>query len=125
MKTVSILTLTLLLGSCARNLEFDISGEWSSEDYTCEPQEKYAETFEVSEKNGQLICTKIKGDPCVGEGEVTWKSKGDLTNPFYVDVFFARPDDSETQYTTGKVTVSTESKMYLEVSGETYLYKRM
>lgn len=49
-------------------------GTWVAKGYFCEGK-SYTEKVDVQVSNGYLVATKLRGDPCVKAGEVTWKGR--------------------------------------------------
>ena len=69
--------------------EYQISGKWLGKGYTCWDDDgilvEMNEFVSIKQNKNQVIATKITGDNCVGEGEITWK--GEITGDKIVGVW--------------------------------------
>ena len=93
MKLILLTTIVaLVLVGCrpSEQVEYKLSGKWMGKGYTCWDDDGKPVTLDelvsISHKENQVVATKITGDNCVEEGEITWK--GQITGNTIVGNWF-------------------------------------
>ena len=93
MKHILITTIAaVVLMGCgpSEQVEYKLSGKWMGKGYTCWDDDGKLVTLDelvsISHKKNQVVATKITGDNCVEEGEITWK--GQITGNTIVGNWF-------------------------------------
>ena len=92
MKQLLITIAAVMLVGCrpTEQVEYKLSGKWMGKGYTCEDDDGKIvlldELVSISHKDNKVVATKITGDNCVEEGEITWK--GQLKGNIIVGTWF-------------------------------------
>jgi hypothetical protein len=64
-----------LPADAARVVGLDLSGSWTSGDYSCTGGTQPVETISIQHDDAGLVGTKTLGDPCVPTGSVSFRGK--------------------------------------------------
>jgi hypothetical protein len=76
--------------ACSGNLGTDLSGRWTSNDYTCPQVVPHHELFDVLESGTTIVGVKVVGDDCVPAGRVSFQ--GTISSSAgKVDIYEAAP----------------------------------
>ena len=92
MKLLLTTIAAVVLVGCGQSeqVEYKLSGKWMGKGYTCWDDDGKLVTLDelvsISHKENQVVATKITGDNCVEEGEITWK--GQITGNTIVGHWF-------------------------------------
>jgi hypothetical protein len=72
---LTLSALLILVLGCKTKSKYDLTGTWNGYGYYCFTGEPIQESIKVTQKDDSVFAIKIKGDDCVGDGELTWKGK--------------------------------------------------
>jgi hypothetical protein len=72
-RRVLLAVVAVLCAACSASPTVDLTGSWSSADYTCPPGVLHAETFRIVQEDTHVVATKVVGDNCVPSGHDTFE----------------------------------------------------
>lgn len=95
----------------------NLAGRWIATGYACtqRPAPK-EEIIDISQQGSAVTAMKVKGDPCIGDGEMTWKGTINGTSfPVKINAWFGNNDhrlvDGTVAFSGHQITLHTPNTM--------------